>query len=54
MILIRRLRGRGSEEGLFAGDRDEVEFAQRLGRGSARLTLAAARYWICKLQEHYL
>ncbi len=53
MILIRKLRGQGLEEGLFAGDRDESEFALRLGRGSARLTLAAARYHICKLQEHY-
>ncbi|OSI67416.1 hypothetical protein BSZ21_17670 [Bradyrhizobium canariense] len=53
MILIRKLRGRGLEEGLFAGDRDETEFALRLGRGSARLTLAAARYHICKLQAHY-
>lgn len=54
MILIRKLRGRGLEEGLFAGDRDETEFALRLGRGSSRLTLAAARYHICKLQQHYL
>lgn len=53
MILIRKLRGQGMESGLFDGDRDETEFALRLGRGSARLTLARARYHICSLQAHY-
>jgi PAS domain S-box-containing protein len=54
LILIHALRGQTSDRGLFSeSDGGQTGFEQRLNEGGSRLTVAAARYYIYKLQEHF-
>ena len=54
LILVDTLRGQTVSRGLILkSDRDELGFERRLDKGGSRLTVAAARYHIYKLQEHF-
>jgi PAS domain S-box-containing protein len=54
LIFIRTLRGQRLDRNLFLEiDGDERGFERRLNEGGSRLTVAAARYYIYKLQEHF-
>ncbi|MGA2289233.1 ATP-binding protein, partial [Bradyrhizobium sp.] len=54
LILVGALCGQTVSRSLFLeSDRDERGFEQRLNKGGSRLTVAAARYYIYKLQRHF-
>ena len=54
LILVDTLRGQSVGRGLILeSDKDELGFEQRLSNGGSRLTVAAARYHIYKLQGHF-
>lgn len=54
LLLVRTLRGERTDVGLFPeADADERAFERRLTQGGAQSTVGAARYYICKLQQHF-
>lgn len=54
IILIRALRCLDLDRPVFSDSYlDEADFARHLGEGGLRLTVASARYYICKLQQCY-
>jgi predicted ATPase/signal transduction histidine kinase len=54
LILVDTLRGQTLSRGLILeSDKDELGFEQRLNKGGSRLTVAAARYQIYKLQGYF-
>ncbi|MHC2462442.1 trifunctional serine/threonine-protein kinase/ATP-binding protein/sensor histidine kinase [Bradyrhizobium embrapense] len=55
LLLVRSLRGERTDVGLFPeADGSEPAFAQRLTRAGAYSTVGTARYYICKLQQHFM
>lgn len=55
LLLVRTLRGERTDVGLFPeADGNELSFERRLTQGGPHSTVGAARYYICKLQQHFL
>ncbi|MGY3442776.1 AAA family ATPase [Bradyrhizobium sp. USDA 4473] len=55
LLLVRSLRGERTDVGLFPeADGSELAFERRLMQAGTRSAVGAARYYICKLQQHFM
>lgn len=55
LLLVRSLRGEPTNVGAFPeADGSELAFERRLVQAGARSAVGAARYYICKLQQHLM
>ncbi|WP_128949181.1 trifunctional serine/threonine-protein kinase/ATP-binding protein/sensor histidine kinase [Bradyrhizobium guangzhouense] len=55
LLLVRSLRGERTDVGLFPeADGSELAFERRLMQAGAHSAVGAARYHICKLQQHFM